>query len=35
LKYGNKKTETNLKVGEIDFSDFQTVGGNKNRKLFD
>jgi hypothetical protein len=25
----------NLKPGEVDFSDFQSVGGAKDRKLFD
>jgi len=31
----SKHSSNNLKVGEIDFSDFESVGGCKNRKLFD
>jgi hypothetical protein len=35
LKSGLKHSSKNLKPGEVDFTDFESVGGAKNRKLFD
>jgi len=35
LKSSSKHSSKNLKVGEIDLKDFESVGGTKDRKLFD
>ena len=35
LKYGFNKSSKKNKAGEVDFSDFESVGGTKDRKLFD